>query len=240
MPAFQKTAKVILIVVFLAVVLGVTILLGKQASSSYFAKASSCPVLMDPAEKAPKALQVSGNSAVVSWETQDVTAGRVEYGTSPSNLAFSAPEATSGKTHTVPLSLLTPNTRYHYVITIGDNKCDATGLCKGDQCVPFYFDTLGITPQQEIQATLVQEPTVAPTTSALPTSVLPTSASAVSASPSGSPTGTALSAFCQQVEKNIGQSDKDTAKWPDVKQYDIDGNGIILGNDIFKCKASGK
>lgn len=243
MAVFQKSAKIIFIFIILAVVLGVTILLGKQASTTFFAKASTCPVLLEPSDKAPKATQVTGNSGVVIWETNDVTQGRVEYGTSPTSLSFSAPESTSGKTHSVPLTLLTPNTRYHYIITIGDSKCDATGVCKGDQCVPFFFDTQGITPQQEIKAT-IQVPTPTIVLTASPTVSITSTASPTSAinlpKPTGASTSSTLSAFCVQIEAFMGARSTDTSKWSTAKKYDLNNDGIINVADIFACKASGK
>lgn len=214
--SMQNIVKVgVLALLLVAVLLG-TIIAGKTVAGRYFAKASACP------SKNVSALQVTANSAVVAWETEDTTQGRVEYGTNSTSLAFSAPEASSGKSHNVPLTLLTPNTVYYYVVTIGDTRCDSSGVsCSDASCIPWSFTTAPVNPGNNI---------VAPITSP-------------AASPSGNQKNMgegSLSAFCLDVRKNIGSSSKDAAKWVSLKQYDIDGNGIVNGLDVMKCAASGK
>lgn len=220
--SFKHSLKIGGIVVVLLLALAVTIIGGNRAAN-YFAKASSCQ-----AQKVATA-QVTANSAVISWETSDVTQGRVEYGTNPASLTFTAPEGTSGKTHNVPLTLLTPNTVYYYLATIGDVRCDSSGQKCDSACVPWSFTTSSIpTPQVT--------PTSVPTVAAVPT--LP--AGTGEATPSSvSPTST-LSSFCTQVQLNIGKSSQDAATWNSVKQYDIDNNGVVNGLDIIKCQKSGK
>lgn len=234
--SFQKTGKAIIILVFLLGVLGATIFLGQRASQ-FFARASACPAA------GVSAVQVTANSSVVSWETSDVSQGRVEYGTSATNLTFQAPEATSGKTHNVPLTLLTPNTVYYYLVTIGTNKCDSSGQsCSGVSCVPWTFTTSALTQQQQIVATL---PPATPSATLVPPT--PTSSATGSATPakvattSAAPAPTsALSAFCKQVQANIGADSGMTDLWPALKQYDINGDGRVMGVDVIKCQQSGK
>lgn len=229
--SFQKTGKAIIILVFLLGVLGATIFLGQRASQ-FFARASACPA------GGVSAVQVAANSAVVSWETSDVSQGRVEYGTSATNLTFQAPEATSGKTHNVPLTLLTPNTVYYYLVTIGSNKCDSSGQSCSGVCVPWTFTTSALTQQQQIVATL---PPATPSATLVPPA--PTSSASVSATPkvSGTPAPTStLSAFCKQVQANHGADIGMTDLWPALKQYDIDDNGIVNGLDVIKCQKAGK
>jgi hypothetical protein len=48
-----------------------------------------------------------------------------------------------------------------------------------------------------------------------------------------------LSAFCSIVKNNVGKNSKDP-NWNNVKKYDVDGNGVINGLDIFKCQKEGK
>jgi hypothetical protein len=226
---FQNIVKTVGVLVFLIVVLGGVILLGKQVSSTFMAKASSCKA------QNISSVQVGANSAVITWETADVSQGRVEYGTSATNLTFSAPEATSGKTHNVPLTLLTPNTVYYYLITIGNTRCDSGGSVCTTSCIPWSFTTLGITPQAQIETPLIT-PSLVPTAGVIvtPTATLPIT------TPSSGTGSSTLSTLCQQVQKNIGASSADTVKWPSVKKYDIDGNGIITGIDVIKCQKSGK
>ncbi len=218
---FKKTFKIGGIAVVLLLALAVTIIGGNRAAN-YFAKASSCQ-----AQKVTAA-QVTPNSAVISWETEDVSQGRVEYGTNPSSLTFTAPEGTSGKTHNVPLTLLTPNTVYYYLIAIGDKKCDSGGqTCSGNTCVPWSFTTSSAAPAITVVTPIVQ---------ASPTSVPVAVPTVSSATPSSVTTPGTSSTFCAQVQANIGKSSQDAATWTSVKQYDIDNNGVINGLDVIKCK----
>lgn len=226
---FQKKIKVILLVVFLLVILGVTVFVGQQAAFR-LAKASSCP-----AQKIAVA-QVAANSAVVTWDSENETQGRVEYGVNATNLSFSTPEGSSGKKHNVPLTLLTPNTVYYYLVTVGKNRCDSTGQTCQDKCVPFTFTTSASSAPSQIISTNTPIPTKIPTAGA---SV--TKASSVSATirPSGPEPTSGLSAFCSLVKNNVGRNSKDP-NWSKTKQYDVDGNGVINGLDIFKCQKDGK
>lgn len=227
--SLKKSLKVGGIIAVLLMALTVTIIGGSRAAN-YFAKASSCQ-----AQKVSH-LQVTPNSAVISWETQDVSQGRVEYGTNPASLTFTAPEGTSGKTHNVPLTLLTPNTVYYYLVTIGNTRCDSSGQKCDSNCVPWSFTTNSpqVTPAQV--TTLAPLPTSPPSTSSAikestPSSLLPTSSVLPTSSSSN---------LCTQVQAFIGKSSQDAATWNSVKQYDIDNNGVINGLDVVKCKQKGQ
>lgn len=210
-------------IVIITIVLGGVIFAG-QGASSFLSKASSCEV-----DKA-SAAQVTANSAVVSWETADITQGRIEYGTNATNLTFSAPEGSSGKVHNVPLTLLTPNTVYYYLITVGNNKCDSSGQKCDTACVPWSFTTAAVTPQAQI---------VAPISTA--SAALAPAKVATPSTPASSPLpASGLSTFCQQVKANVASSSQDTTKWETVKQYDIDSNGVINGLDVVKCQRAGR
>lgn len=222
---FQKKLRVVFLVIFLLIILGVTVLVGQQAAFR-LAKAGGCP-----AQKISVA-QVSANSAVVAWESENETQGRVEYGVNAGNLTFSTPEGSAGKKHNVPLTLLTPNTVYYYLITIGKNRCDSTGQSCSDSCVPFTFTTSTASPPGQIVSTN----TPAPTSAASPTKTATTSATT---KPSGPVPTSGLSAFCSLVRNNVGKNSKDT-NWSKTKQYDVDGNGVVNGLDIFKCQKEGK
>ena len=92
---------------------------------------------------------IEKNSVRTSWATGVDTQGVVEYGTTPTALNFFAPEATKGKTHTLDLTLLSPNTTYYFDIRVGDKKYDNGG-------VPWTFTTKGA-------ESSVTAPTSAPT-----------------------------------------------------------------------------
>lgn len=203
--------------------------MGGQKLANYFAKASSCPVKNVRAEK------VSANASSIVWETDDVSQGRVEYGTNPQSLTFSAPEAVENKSHSVPLTLLTPNTIYYYLITIGETKCDSSGQkCETGTCVPYSFTTTTIAGlSEEVSSTPSATRAVAPQITKVVVSVSPTQA--VTLYPTSS-----LSLFCRAVQANIGKNEKVATEWASLKTYDVDGNGIINGLDVIKCQKSGK
>lgn len=92
---------------------------------------------------------IEKNSVRTSWATGVDTQGVVEYGTTPTALNFFAPEATKGKTHTLDLTLLSPNTTYYFDIRVGDKKYDNGG-------VPWTFTTKGA-------ESVVVAPTTVPT-----------------------------------------------------------------------------
>ncbi len=222
--SLKKYTKIFALVFLVVIVLVAVLFLGK-GSQNIFSRASSCGITR------VSSVQVSANSAVISWESTDVSQGLIQYGTTATNLNFSAPEGSSGKTHSVPLTLLTPNTVYYYLVSIGNSKCDSSGASCNTACVPWSFTTAAVTPQQQIVAPLAT-PTIASVSATITTTISNT------ASPSASPAG-GLSAYCQQVQANIGASSADT-RWGVLKQYDVDGNGIINGLDALKCPKTGK
>lgn len=63
----------------------------------------------------------SGSTATVTWTTNINTTSRVDYGTSASALNLNATVAGSVTSHSVPLTGLTPNTRYYYRVTSVDS-----------------------------------------------------------------------------------------------------------------------
>src|SRR3990167_652642 len=79
---------------------------------------------------------IEKNSVRTTWATGTDTQGVVEYGTTPTALNFFAPEAIKCKTHTLDLTLLSPNTTYYFDIRVGDKKYDNGG-------VPWTFTTKG-------------------------------------------------------------------------------------------------
>ena len=66
----------------------------------------------------------SGYSAVVSWQTDELTTGVVEYGLTDS-YGTTSPTTPLGTGHAVTLTGLTPNTTYHYRVVAIDRSDNA-------------------------------------------------------------------------------------------------------------------
>jgi hypothetical protein len=147
-----KVTKIVAIVIGIVIFIGLLILtfqlIGARAVDS-----EPRDVVVSNIEK---------NSVKLSWATAADTQGVVEYGTTPTALNFFAPEATKGKTHTLDLTLLSPNTTYYFDIRIGEKKYDNGG-------VPWTFTTKNT---QESTGTLTTlTPTLPPSGQATPTPV---------------------------------------------------------------------
>jgi hypothetical protein len=122
-PAIKKISAIIIgIVIFIGLVVGYFAIFGTRAADF-----EPRDVIISNIEK---------NSVRTSWATGVDTQGVVEYGTTPTALNFFAPEATKGKTHSLDLTLLSPNTTYYFDIRVGDKKYDNGG-------VPWTFTTKG-------------------------------------------------------------------------------------------------
>lgn len=102
---------------------------------------------------------IEKNSVRTTWATGVDTQGVVEYGTTPTALNFFAPEATKGKTHSLDLTLLSPNTTYYFNIRIGDKKYDNGG-------VPWTFTTRGaessVSSPTSVPTQAASQPTLTP------------------------------------------------------------------------------
>ncbi|KKP85840.1 MAG: putative secreted protein containing fibronectin type III-like protein [Candidatus Roizmanbacteria bacterium GW2011_GWA2_35_8] len=116
--------KILAIVVGIVIFIGILVI-GFQLVGTRAADVEPRDVVVSNIEK---------NSVKISWATGVDTQAVVEYGTTPTTLNFFAPEATKGKTHTLDLTLLSPNTTYYFDIRIGDQKFDNGG-------VPWTFST---------------------------------------------------------------------------------------------------
>lgn len=155
-----KTAKVAAIVIGIFIFIGLLILtfqlIGTRA-----------------ADFEPRDVVVSNidkNSVKVTWATGVDSQGVVEYGTTPTALNFFAPEASKAKTHSLDLTLLSPNTTYYFDIRVGDKKFDNGG-------VPWTFTTKSTEGSTAPVPTTAASPTssvVAPTKATGSTSTLPT------------------------------------------------------------------
>ncbi len=90
--------------------------------------------------------KITSQSAVITWSTGEETQGTIEYGTSPAELGFYAPEALKTTTHSVDLTLLQPNTTHYFIIRVGDNVFDNAGI-------PWTFTTKPVDGEEDQEAT---------------------------------------------------------------------------------------
>ena len=137
-----KVTKILAIIIGIAVFIGLVFL--------YFSVFGTRAADFEPRDVVVS--NIEKNSVRTTWATGVDTQGVVEYGTTPTALNFFAPEATKGKTHSLDLTLLSPNTTYYFDIRIGDKKYDNGG-------VPWTFTTKGV-------ESSVSSPTSVPTQAA--------------------------------------------------------------------------
>jgi hypothetical protein len=123
--------------------------------------------------------EVTQNSAKITWATGRETQSVVEYGSTPTALNFFAPETQNTLSHSVDLTLLSPNTTYYFQIRVGDKKFDNGG-------VPWSFTTKG--------SGTTQPPTNIPTQPVIPT-----------ATPSSATTSSCNEVDCQKIKEKIGK-----------------------------------
>jgi len=105
-------------------------------------------------------INLTEQSATITWTTQKATQGVINYGLSPTNLTLIQAENTPAINHQLNLTNLLPGNTYFFVIKIADNIFDNNGQ-------PFTFTTkskeLKPTPTFTPTPTLIPSPT--PTTS---------------------------------------------------------------------------
>ncbi|KAA0268112.1 MAG: hypothetical protein EDQ89_11425 [Acidobacteria bacterium] len=65
-------------------------------------------------------------TATISWDTDEPSDSRVDYGTSPGSLGSTASDPGMGTSHSVGLSGLDPSTTYYYRVTSADASANAT------------------------------------------------------------------------------------------------------------------
>lgn len=78
--------------------------------------------------------EITEASAKIIWTTGQETQAVIEYGISPTELNYFAPEISKATSHAVDLTLLAPNTTYYFQIKSDGSKYDNSG-------VPWTFNT---------------------------------------------------------------------------------------------------
>jgi hypothetical protein len=94
------------------------------------------PDTTPPAISNVTASEITNNSALITWDTDELADSLVRYGTTPGNYTDSASNATLVLNHSVPLSGLLANTTYYYVV----NSTDVSG--NAAQSAEYNFTTL--------------------------------------------------------------------------------------------------
>lgn len=150
---------------------------------------------------------IDKNSVKISWATGVDSQGVVEYGTTPTALNFFAPEAAKAKTHSLDLTLLSPNTTYYFDVRVGDKKFDNGG-------VPWTFTT------KNTEGSVVTTPTVAPTTGA--------------ATPTKGITGTTSGTSPTPIQKLVIPDGSTCTETDCTKIKEKFGKGCST-QDYFKC-----
>lgn len=184
-------------------------------------------------DTAPKNLsitEITTNSAIVKWATDQETQVVIEYGTSPTSLTFFAPESTRNKDHRVELNLLTEATTYYFQIKAGEKRFDNGG-------VPWTFTTLSASSEKDDQTQLETSPSASEPES-LPTlkEPEPSPTDTVSPTPSLTPGPTTDPSTVTKDTKCILDEYKNRF-YTSAPEYDQDNNGIVNARDWSLCAA---
>jgi len=94
---------------------------------------SNLPSVVRP----PVPITVTDTRAIIQWETNVNSTGKIIYGTAPNNLDQEAETGSTGRVHTVRLSGLTLGTRYFFQVT----NADANGTSDAFPPLPAQFFT---------------------------------------------------------------------------------------------------
>ncbi|MGA1198848.1 MAG: fibronectin type III domain-containing protein, partial [Candidatus Latescibacterota bacterium] len=94
---------------------------------------SNLPSVVRP----PVPITVTDTRAIIQWETNVNSTGKVIYGTAPNNMNQEAETGATGRVHTVRLSGLTLGTRYFFQVT----NADANGTSDPFPPLPAQFFT---------------------------------------------------------------------------------------------------
>lgn len=139
-------------------------------------------------------LRTTDTTATITWLTGEDTQGVVEYGTSPSQLVFFAPEAVATTNHRVEITLLQPDKTYYYVLRINGERFDNEG-------VPWQFTTklpggeapsgTEVTPGQDVTTAPSDNPVQPPSNGA--------------ETPQNPPTTCPQTADCVEIQKQLGK-----------------------------------
>jgi len=172
----QQITKIASIVIGVIVAV-VIMVMGFRLLSGVFTRASD----VEPRDVVIS--DISQNNAKISWSTGIETQAVIEYGNTPTALNFFAPETQKNKSHSVDLTLLSPNSTYYFQIRIGENKYDNGG-------VPWTFTTKDITKSQ-VPTTIPSPTKIQP--SPIQTVVIPTTAS------------TCTETSCPAIKAKLGQ-----------------------------------
>ncbi len=161
-----------------------------------------------------RVINITANSATVTWQTSKPVAAQVEYGTTPGSFLLRTFEKGETTNHNLTLSPLLPETIYYFRIRVGDEVYDDNGA-------PFSFTT------KSSQSSPGSSPKIQkPVPSFTPTpsvKVTPQPTASLSATPASTATSSASKKYTQEdFIAKFGQSDE---------EFDINGDGIVNSAD---------
>ncbi len=98
-----------------------------------------------------------GKTAVITWNSDKESIGKVEYGATAASLVLMSAETSETMSHNVSLTSLRPDTTYYYRIRVGEEVYDNGGI-------PYSFKT-----KADTTAIVTPSVTVAPTSGVVST-----------------------------------------------------------------------
>ena len=224
MKADGKSKVKTIIVVVILVLVGVLGVLGAGTIKTYLSGAAA------GVEPVGVSVAVQARQATITWTSEKVSMGVVEYGTSPASLLLRAPETDSLESHSLVLTPLKPGLSYYFRIRVGDDVFDNNGI-------PYSFKTKaeGTEVGEQGNEAPLPQVSVAPTI----TTRQPVSGSSecvFGTDYDGDGVKNAFDvAYCQK--NGLGNVVNETPSQTGECSYtqDYDGNGVVNSYDMVKC-----
>jgi len=211
MPQPTEKKKKVLVIVFslLAFFLVVGLVLGMGKIRRFLSGASGS---FKP--EGVRVVNITANSATVTWQTSKPAAAQIEYGTTPGSFLLRTFERGETTNHNLTLSPLLPETIYYFRIRVGDKVYDDNGA-------PFSFTTKSSQPSLGDSKKRVEKPipSFTPTPSA---KVTPRPTASSSAAPSSASSSASKKYTQADFMAKFGQSDE---------ELDINGDGVVNSTD---------
>lgn len=212
----KKPSVKTFIIIGILILFGVLGVFGMDTARTFLSGASADTMAKNVLSKPSE----DGKSAVITWSSDKETQGVVEYGTSPASLLLRAPEAAATTNHSVNLSPLKANTKYHFRIKVGEEIYDDNGI-------PFTFSTKG--------SAVATQVLPSPTGSAAVTPA-PTVGSICDSNVDNNKDGVVNSLdriYCLKLSPTLVATSPTPGKCEKVT--DLNGDGVVNSLDRMKC-----